>query len=207
MANRNKSELDRARRYHGADDFEDIPPPRDRVRWFGLRLKVSTVMLVGFGNGALMVALVAIRWQFAHLTPWLPVESIRFDIAFLALIIAMSFISFTLFRSATNMFRQDIRDIDERMARRDHATEEEVQEYVRTSEREMGWRMFKRWMVILAVIIPVIPIFGTRLIFPWGGLGSLSVAVFLTMILVCAAIYFSQRISDALRRIVGRSRN
>ena len=87
----------------------------------------------------------------------------------------MSFISFTMFRAATNMFRQDIREIDARMARRDHATDEEVQEFVRQSEREMNRRMTRRWIVILAVIVPIFPIFGTKLIFPWGGiLGTIS---------------------------------
>ena len=84
MMNRNKQELDLARRYYDPDDYEDTPRRRDRVSWFGLQLKVATIFRVGFGLGTLMIALVAIRWQFGDRIPWLPVESIWFDIGFLA---------------------------------------------------------------------------------------------------------------------------
>ncbi len=207
MVNRDKSELDLVRRYYDPDDFEDTPPLRNRVSWFGLRLRVRTVIVVGFGNAALMVALVVLQWQFGDRIPWLPAEGIWFDIAFLAFIFAMSFISFTMFRAATNMFRQEIREIDTRMARRDHATEEEVQKFVRQSEREMDRRMTRRWIVILVVIVPVFPIFGTKLIFPWGGMGALAGAAFLTMVLICAGIYFSSDVSRLLGRLGRRMRN
>ena len=207
MVNRNKQELDRARRYYDPDDLEDTSPLHNRVSWFGLRLRVGTVTGVGFGNAALMVALVVLRWQFGDRIPWLPVEDIRFDIAFLAFIIAMSFVSFTMFRAATNMFRREIREIDTRMARRDHATEEEVQEFVHQSEREMNRRMTRRWIVILAVIVPIFPIFGTKLIFPWGGMGALVGAAFLTMVLICACIYFSSGIAKLFDRLGHRMRN
>ena len=207
MVNRNKQELDLVRRYYDPDDFEATPPLQNRVSWFGLRLRVGTVMAVGFGNAALMVALVVLRWQFGDRIPWLPVEYIRFDIAFLAFIVVMSFISFTMFRAATNMFRQEIREIDTRMARRDHATEEEVQEFVRQSERAMNRRMTRRWIVILVVIVPIFPIFGTKLIFPWGGMGALAGAAFLTMLLICAGIYFSSDVSRLLGRLGRRMRN
>ena len=207
MVNRNRSEMERVRRYYDPDDDDGTPALRDRVSWFGLRLKVGVGVGLAFGNSALMVVLVAARWQFGDRISWLPVESIRFDIAFLALIIVMSFFSFTMFRAVANMFRQDIRDIDARMARRDNATEEEVQEFVRKSEREMAGRIFKRWLVVLAVIVPVIPIFGTNLIFPWGGFGSMAIALFVTVILICASIYFSPRLAEMLRRIAGSARN
>lgn len=204
MVNRNKRELDRARRHYDPDDFETTPPLQNRVSWFGLRLRVGTVIAVGFGNAALMVALVVLRWQFGDRIPWLPVEGIWFDIAFLVFIIAMSFVSFTMFRAATNMFRQEIRAIDTRMARRDHATDEEVQEFVRQSEREMNRRMTRRWIVILAVIVPIFPIFGTKLIFPWGGMGALAGASFLAMVLICAGIYFSSDMARLVRRLTGK---
>lgn len=206
MVNRNKSELDLVRRYYDPDDLEVTPPLQNRVSWFGLRLRVGTVIAVGFGNAALMVALVVLRWQFGDRIPWLPDEGLWFDIAFLAFIIVMSFISFTMFRAATNMFRQEIRAIDTRMARRDHATEEEVQEFVRQSEREMNRRMTLRWIVILAVIVPIFPIFGTKLIFPWGGVGPLAGAALLAMVLICAGIYFSSSIAGLFRRLTGSTR-
>lgn len=207
MMNRDKSELDLVRRYYDPDDLEDTSPLHNRVSWFGLRLRVGTVIGVGFGNAALMVALVVLWWQFGDRIPWLPVEDIRFDIGFLAFIIVMSFISFTMFRAATNMFRQEIREIDTRMARRDRATDEEVQEFVRQSEREMNRRMTRRWIVILVVIVPIFPIFGTKLIFPWGGVGPLAGAAFLTMALICAGIYFSSNVSRLLGRLGRRMRS
>lgn len=207
MVNRNKQELDLVRRYYDPDDLEDTSPLRNRVSWFGLRLRVGTVIGVGFGNTALMVVLVVLRWQFGDRIPWLPAEDIRFDIAFLVFIVVMSFVSFTMFRAATNMFRQEIREIDTRMARRDHATEEEVQEFVSQSERQMNRRMTRRWIVILAVIVPIFPIFGTKLIFPWGGMGALAGAAFLTMALICAGIYFSSDVSRLLGRLGRRMRN
>ena len=206
MVNRDKSEIDLVRRYYDPDDFEATPPLHNRVSWFGLRLRVGTVIVVGFGNAALMVALVVLRWQFGDRVPWLPAESIWFDIAFLVFIVAMSFISFTMFRAATNMFRQEIRAIDTRMARRDHATEEEVQEFVRRSEREMNRRMTLRWVVIFAVIVPIFPIFGTKLIFSWGGVGPLAGAAFLAMALICACIYFSSGIAGLFRRLTRGTR-
>ena len=207
MVNRNKQELDLVRRYYDPDDLDDASPLSNRVSWFGLRLRVGTVIGVGFGNAALMVALVVLRWQFGDRMPWLPAEDIRFDIAFLVFIVAMSFVSFTMFRAATNMFRQEIRAIDTRMARRDHATEEEVQEFVRQSERQMNRRMTRRWIVILVVIVPIFPIFGTKLIFPWGGVGPLAGAAFLAMALICAGIYFSSGIARLFDRLAGRMRS
>ncbi|MYC32195.1 MAG: hypothetical protein F4X64_03340 [Chloroflexi bacterium] len=207
MVNRNKQELDLVRRYYDPDDLEDTSPLRNRVSWLGLRLRVGAVIGVGFGNAALMVVLVVLRWQFGDRIPWLPAEDIRFDIAFLVFIVVMSFVSFTMFRAATNMFRQEIREIDTRMARRDHATEEEVQEFVSQSERQMNRRMTRRWIVILAVIVPIFPIFGTKLIFPWGGMGALAGATFLTMALICAGIYFSSDVSRLLGRLGRRMRN
>lgn len=207
MVNRNKQELDLVRRYYDPDDLEDTSPLHNRVSWFGLRLRVGTVIGVGFGNAALMVVLVVLRWQFGDRIPWLPTEDIRFDIAFLAFIVVMSFVSFTMFRAATNMFRQEIRAIDTRMARRDHATEEEVQEFVRQSERQMDRRMTRRWIVILVVIVPIFPIFGTKLIFPWGGIGALAGAAFLAMALICAGIYYSSDIARLFDRLAARMRS
>ena len=105
------------------------------------------------------------------------------------------------------MFRQEIREIDTRMARRDHATDEEVEQFVRQSERDMNRRMTRRWLVILAALVPIVPIFGTKLIFPWGGMGTLIGAAFLTTVLTCAGIYFWPGLARRFRRRAGRTRN
>lgn len=170
MMNRNRSELERARRYHNpdADDLAKDESSHDRVPWFGLQLKPSTIYLVGFGIGGLMIALVCVRWWFADDIPGLPHDTIWFTILFLAVMALMSFTAFSMFRAATNVFRQEIREIDARVARQDNATEEEVEEYVRQSDKKLSRKTLWRNLYFLAAGVILFPTLGTELIFPWG---------------------------------------
>lgn len=172
MINRNKSELERARRYHDpdADDLAEDDVFRSRVPWFGLRLKTGTIFRVGFGLVGLMIALVCVWWQFADDIPGLPHDALWFNILFLLVVMLMSFISFSMFRAATNVFRQEIRDIDARMARQDDATEEEVEEYVRQSDKKLNRKMLWRNLYFLGALVVLYPTVGSKLIFPWGNI-------------------------------------
>lgn len=209
MLNRNKTDLDLARRYRDPDDddFDEERQRRDLVPWFGLQLKTATIFRVGFGLCGLMVVLVGVRWQFADHIPWLPLDTLWFNIAFLVMVFAMSFISFTMFRAATNMFRQEIREIDARMARRDNSTEEEVAEFVQESEKQLNRKMTKRWAVMLAVLIPLYPVLGTQLIFPWGGLLPFAGAAIVVFALVIIWCYHRRDVFDRALRLFSAPRN
>ena len=201
MLNRNRSDLDRARRYYDPDDYEETAQPRDRVPWFGLYLKVSTVTRVGFGITGLMVLLIFAYWQFADGIAWIPNKTLWFNAVFLVVVMLMSFTSLSMFRAATNMFKQEIREIDARTARRDNATEEEVEEYVRRSEKRMNRTMTKRWIFMLVILGPLYPVIGTNLIFPWGNIlffVAASVVVFGGVIIWC---YHRQDVANRILRL------
>ena len=187
MTNRNKSELDRARRLYDPDDYEEDTTPRNLATWFGLRIRMSRMVALGLGIGVFMIALVCVRWMLADRIPGLPHDTLWFNIVFLLVILTLSFITFSMFHAATNAIRQDIRELDARAARRDNATDEEVAEYVRQSEKKMDRRLIRRWIIILAVIIPMSPLLGTKLVFPWGGvlpyLGGVVVGVAILAVL------------------------
>lgn len=205
MMNRNKSELERARRYHNpdAEDLAKEDSLPDRVPWFGLQLKTRTVHLVGFGLTGLMIALVCVRWWFADDIPGLPYDTIWFTILFLAAMLVMSYIAISMFRAATNAYRQEIREMDARTAREDNATEEEVEEYVRQSDKKLGRKVLRRNLYFLAAGVVLFPTLGTELIFPWGGVVYFILGMVAFVAVSVVWWYYRYDLANKLRRPFG----
>lgn len=203
MMDRNKSELERARRYRDPDAVElaKKESSQERVPWFGRQLKPSTIYGVGFGIGGLIIALVCARWLFADDIPWLPHDSLWFTILFLAVMLALSFIPFSMFHATTNVFRQEIREIDARTARRDNATEEEVAEYVRQSDKKLNRQNLWRTLYFLAAGIILFPTLGSPLIFPWGNTMYFILGMVAVMVASAVWWYYQDELVNKLRRL------
>ena len=172
MMNRNKYELERLRRYRDPDDEDDANDAAEshgRVKWFGIRLKESYIFRIGFGLVFLMVALLYAKTQLGDRVAWIPNDALWFNLGFLAFMMLLSFTSFSMFYCGSMTFKRQIREMDERMARRDNATPEEVQEIVRQSEKRLNRRAWLRSLFFVIVFVALFPVLGTELLFPWGG--------------------------------------
>ena len=202
MMNRDKSELEQARSFQvGEYGDEGRTAPRDRYPWFGLQLKPVTVYVVGFGLGWIGMGLICLRWTVADRIPGLPHESVWFNVGFHLLIMLMSFISISMFLSASRVLRQDIREIDARMARQDHATEEEVQEYVRRSENDMNRQMVVLGLSLVAAVVLSYILLGTTLVFSWGGIVPFAGAVLAKFIIGILLLRGRHQVKGVIRRV------
>lgn len=76
------------------------------------------------------------------------------------------------FRAIFGILRQGIREIDERMARRDYAIEATVAEFefVRWSDKKLNRKAWWSNLYFLAALVVLYPTKGSALIFPWGNI-------------------------------------
>ena len=170
MIDRNLYNLRRMRRY--TDPFEDDGETSERegyVKWFGLWIRERTLFIVGFGIAGLMLALIITRALLAGRVAWLPAGNLWFEIGFLAGVLVMSFLSCSMFVCGSIAVRRQIRHMNAQMARWDDATPEEVEEIVRAADRRINRRILWRAVVWVIVIAAFCALFGTTLVFPWGG--------------------------------------
>ena len=175
--NRNRDELELMRRYRDPDDDPDGDPdapagsgPRgrsDRVNWFGIRFKESTIIITAFSITGLMIVLQSINILYRSRIPWIPQES-WVTWAFSGLMTLLCFIAFSMFVATRIKFQRDIRESDLRMARMDGATEEEARKYARESEKEINRRIRWRSLFVALVVIILLPTIGTPFLVPWG---------------------------------------
>ncbi len=123
MIDRGSSNLRRMRRY--TDPFEEEEGSSQRegyVKWFGLWVRERTLFIVGFGIAGLMLTLIIARALLAGRVAWLPAGTLWFEIGFLAGIMAMSFVSCSMFVCGSMALRRQIRHMNAQMARWDDAT-------------------------------------------------------------------------------------
>ena len=170
MIDRNRSELELIRRYQDRDDFFEAADTRGYVKWFGLWLKEGTVLRIGFGLCLLMLTVLVAKTQVFSRFAWVPNGVAWYEFAFLGVILVISFTSFSLFYSASMAYRRQIRDMEVRMARRDNATPEEVKELLRQTDKRLQRQTLLKLLFCALSIAVLFPIFGTTLIFPWGGI-------------------------------------
>ena len=207
MIDRNKSELERIRRYHDPDDdVEDTGERRGYIKWFGIWLKEGSIFRIGFGLCFLMVAVLVAKTQLAKRVAWLPSGELWFELAFLGLIMVMSFTSFSMFYCGSMTYRRQIKEINARMARRDNATPEEVEEVVRQTDKRLNRQSLLRTLLCAGVIIVLYPIFGTTLILSWGGVLPFFGMLILVIGILAAVLYFRSEIAGILSRWLGQSR-
>lgn len=187
MIERNLRDLNRRRRL--TDSFEaeeDVSEREGYVRWFGLWVREPTLFAVGFGLVGFMLALVMARALLAGRAAWLPAGELWFEVGFLASILVVCFVATSMFVCASVAVRQQIRQMNAQMARWDDATPEEVEEIVRSADRRLNRRMLRRAAVWMAAMVALVVIFGTPLVFPWGGTVPfvISAVVFVTLSLL-----------------------
>lgn len=208
MIDRNKSELERIRRYQDLDDdVEATGERRGYIKWFGIWLKESSIFRIGFGLCFLMVAVLVAKTQLVDRVAWLPGGALWFEIAFLGLIMLMSFTAFSMFYCGSMTYRRQIRETNARMARRDNATPEEVEEVVRQTDKRLSRQSLQRTLICVAAIIVLYPTFGTTLIFPWGGILPFFGMLLLTLGFMTATLYFRSEIAEIFSQMLGRSRH
>ncbi len=170
MIDRNLYELSRMRRY--TDPFEDEEPSPDQegyVKWFGLWVKEPTLFAVGFVLAGFLVALVIARALLVGRADWLPAGEWWFEIGFMAIIVLMCGVSCSMFICGSIAVRRQIRHMNARIARWDDATPDEVEQIVRAADRRLNQRILWRVVFWLAAMGGLFAIFGTTLLFPWGG--------------------------------------
>ena len=181
MINRNRSELEIIRRYHDPDDEDRAEDTQGYVKWFGLWLTESSIFRIGFGLCGLMVALLVFKTMLFNRFEWVPNGALWYEFGFLGMIIVLSFTAFSMFYCGAMTLKRQIRDMEVRMARRDNATPEEIEEVIRQTDRRLNRQMMLRALFSALAIIALFPIFGTTLIFPWGNIlafiGALVVVV------------------------------
>ena len=187
MIHRNPNDLNRRRRYRDPfEDEEDVSEREGYVKWFGLWLREPTLFAVGFGLAGLMITLVIARALLAGRAHWLPAGELWFEIGFLACIVLMCIVSTSMFVCGSITLRRQFRRMNAQMARWDDATPEEVEEIVRAAERRLNRRMWWRALVWIAGMVALLVIFGTTLLFPWGGttafIISMAVAVAMSFV-------------------------
>ena len=208
MIDRNKSELERIRRYRDPDeDAEETGEQRGYIKWFGLWLKEGSIFRIGFGLCFLMVAVLIAKTQLADRVAWLPSGAWWFEIAFLALIMVMSFTAFSMFYCGSMTYRRQIREINARMARRDNATPEEVEEVVRQTDKRLNRQSLLRTLLCAAAIIVLFPIFGTTMIFAWGDILPFFGMLILVIGIMTALLYFRSEIAGMLNRWLAPTRH
>ena len=184
MINRNRYDLNRQRRYPEPFEDEEVTAEREGyIKWFGLWLKEPTLFALGFGLAGLTLVLVLARALLAGRAPWLPVGELWFEIGFLASVVLISIVTLSMFVSGSVAIRQQIRQMNAEMARWDDATPEEVEEIVRAADRRLDRRMWRRGLVWMVAIVVLVAVFGTPLLFPWGGTVAfvVSTVVFVTL--------------------------
>ena len=200
MIDRNRTELERLRRYHDPDDPAEAEHPRGYVKWFGIWLKEGTIFRVGFGLCFTMVALLVAKTQLSKRVEWLPSGELWFELAFLGLIMLMSFTALSMFYCGSMTFKRQIREVNARMARSDNATPDEVEEVMRQTDKRLNRQVLYRTLFCAAAVAIIYPIFGTTLIFPWGGILAFFGMVIAVMVAVSVPLYFRTEIADHLRR-------
>ena len=203
MIDRNLHDLNRRRRYTDPfEDEEDVSEREGYVKWFGLWLRESTLFGVGLSITGLMLAVIVARALLAGRVPWLPAGEWWFEIAFLATILLMSGVACSMFVCGSVAIRQQIRQMNAQMARWDDATPEEVEEVVRAADRRLNRRMWWRGAVWLAAMVVLLVVFGTPLLFPWGGTTAFVISTVVTIALSFLWSWQGSRIfSLAVRRI------
>lgn len=182
MIDRNPNDLNRRRRY--TDPFEDEGDGSERegyVKWLGLWVREPTLFAVGFGLAGLMMALVIARALLAGRAPWLPAGELWFEIGFLISIVLMCLVSTSMFVCGSIAVRQQFRQMNAQMARWDDATPEEVEEIVRAADRRLNRRMWWRAAFWIAAMVTLLVIFGTTLLFPWGGTTAFVISMVVTV--------------------------
>lgn len=206
MIDRESSNLRRMRRY--TDPFEDEGGVSERegyVKWFGLWVKERTLFVVGFGIAGLMLTLIVARALLAGRAAWLPTGTLWFEIGFLVGILVMSFVSCSMFVCGSIALRRQIRHMNAQMARWDDATPEEVEEIVRAADRRLNRRVLWRTVVWVAVIAALCAIFGTTLVFRWGGVPAFVASMVAFVVLSFAWSWQGNRILSLVRRPMKRS--
>ena len=203
MIDRESSNLRRMRRY--TDPFEDEGGASGRegyVKWFGLWIRERTLFVVGFGIAGFMLALIIARALLLGRVAWLPTGEWWFEIAFLTGILVMSFVSCSMFVCGSMAIRQQIRQMNAQMARWDDATPEEVEEAVRAADRRLNRRMWWRGAVWIAAMVVLLVVFGTPLLFPWGGTAGFIISTVVAVTLSFLWSWQGSRIfSLAVRRV------
>ena len=170
MIDRESSNLRRMRRY--TDPFEDEGGASERegyVKWLGLWVRERTLFGAGFGIAGILLTLIIARALLVGRVAWLPAGVLWFEIGFLAGIMVMSFVSCSMFVCGSIALRKQIRHMNAQMARWDNATPEEVEEIVRAADRRLNRRVLWRTVVLVVVVAALCAIFGTTLLFRWGG--------------------------------------
>ena len=207
MINRNKSELERIRRYHDPDDDAEHADNRTGyIKWFGIWMKEGCIFRIGFGLCFLMVAAVVAKSQLANRVAWLPSGEMWFELVFLGVIMVMSFTSFSMFYCGSMTYRRQIKEMDARMARRDNATPEEVAEVMRQTEKRLNRQSWLRTLLFAAALIILYPIFGAGWIFPWGGVVPYWGVFVVTLGLLTGLLYFRREIAGAIGRWLSPTR-
>ena len=207
MIDRNLHNLRRMRHYR--DPFEEdeggISEREGYVKWFGLWVRERTLFIVGFGIAGLMLALIIARALLAGRAAWLPTGNLWFEIGFLAGILVMSFVSCSMFVCGSIAVRRQIRSMNAQMARWDDATPEEVEEVVRAADRRLNRRILWRALVWVAVIATFCAIFGTTLLFPWGGTLAFAASMVAIVAVSFGWSWQGNRILSFVGRLIKRS--
>ncbi len=206
MIDRDSSNRRRMRRY--TDPFEDeggISEREGYVKWFGLWVRERTLFIVGFGISGLMLALIITRALLAGRAAWLPTGTLWFEIGFLAGVLVMSFVSCSMFVCGSIAVRRQIRHMNAQMARWDDATPEEVEEIVRSADRRLNRRILWRAVVWVVVIAALCAIFGTPLLFPWGGTAAFAASMVALVAVSFAWSWQGYRMLSFVGRLVKRS--
>ena len=207
MIDRESSNLRRMRRY--TDPFEeDEGETSERegyVKWFGLWVRERTLFIVGFSIAGLMLAIIVARTLFAGRVAWLPAGTLWFEIGFLVGIMVMSFVSCSMFVCGSIALRKQIRHMNAQMARWDNATPEEVEEIVRAADRRLNRRVLWRTVVLVVVVAALCAIFGTTLLFRWGGVPAFVASMVAFVALSFAWSWKGHRILSFVVRRIKRS--
>lgn len=204
MVNRNRSDLELARQHHDPGDDDDMFRGPGPASWFGIRMKTSTIIPLGFSISGVMFVLIFARWLLADRIPGLPHESLWFDIGFAGVTILMSMISLSMFVAASNVYRREIRETRARIARHDNATDEEVEQIVQQSEKQMDRRMLRRLIVWMALIIALVVVLGSNLVFPWGGTLAFATGA---LVLFIGGLLWAWRGQDIVEKLIGSKRD
>ena len=206
MIDRESSNLRRLRRY--ADPFEDEGGASERegyVKWLGLWVRERTLFVLGFGIAGILLALIIARVLLVGRVAWLPAGVLWFEIGFLAGVMVMSFVSCSMFVCGSIALRKQIRHMNAQMARWDDATPEEVEEIVRAADRRLNRRVLWRTVVWVAVIAALCAIFGTTLVFRWGGVPAFVASMVAFVVISFAWSWQGNRILSLVRRPMKRS--
>ena len=206
MIDRDLSDLSRMRLYR--DPFEDGEVSSDHegdVKWLGLWLKERTLFVVGLALAGILISLVITKSLLAGHASWLPTGTLWFEIGFLACIVLMSIVSCSMFICGSLAIRREIREMNAQMARWDDATPEEVEAIVRESDRRLNRRILWRALFWLAAMLVLFAIFGTTLLFHWGGTAAFVVSMVAAVVASAMWTWRANRILSLANRWLKRS--